>query len=410
MGKDKFQYNFLVMPHYNSHVTMLEYLLAVLIKSINAECFFLCHKNINQYPKSDKIHIIRLERECHPPEKLKNEISMIFDSINPDFIITTSDINESYFVNGEAKVRKIPSLCIFSVIPATCKHLILSKITRIWRHIKKNKICHPITIFKLLNYCRQYFNIMYFNKNYCPNLTNNATKTAVWGDAIKKSFIERGSDPEDIVITGCPFHDKLFNLVHNYSNCKVNYKNFKSRKVTLYISEPLYQLGLINYSNMEKIINTLYFEARNHGLFIIKLHPQEKIEDYPFLLDYASSDDFLCISDEHPLDELIYSSDFIVMPPSTVGIDAIVLGKKILILDINKFNIYQGFCPNTSIKNLEINIQNLMCDSINFNEYDKERDRFIKNYAYKFDGKSSERIVSLILNMLNYEKKENYDL
>tara|TARA_R110002073_G_scaffold56835_15_gene144546 strand:- start:12413 stop:13750 length:1338 start_codon:yes stop_codon:yes gene_type:complete len=203
-----------------------------------------------------------------------------------------------------------------------------------------------------------------------------------WGELSNKWFIERGTNPEKLQITGTPKTDFL----NTYP--KLNIKSEKINSV-LIVMNPI---GDENINNFLKII----FESNLHSKYRIniKLHPGS-IDNKDLIYKHFAQNDISIFKHEN-IHDLIYGSDVVISTTSTVGNEAIALYKPLIKVDIEGVDTvleYEHFdCCNiiSSSDELAETIANTQM------LYDKHKnyDMFINKYFYKLDGKSIDRIIN----------------
>lgn len=237
----------------------------------------------------------------------------------------------------------------------------------------------------------------------------SATKMAVWGDYSRKWMINRGVDENRLVITGAPFFDRYFYRKPGkdvYTELKID----RCKKIVLYTLEcspknVMFIKFLILPNQHKKRISAIFNTFKNlPDLFlVIKVHPSVKDSS---IIDIASEETgFKNYKVVYDIDiyNLLSISDLVITSWSTVGLEAILLGKPLMIINFYG-NVKDpiGFAKKgvaiavDKPSDLKKTINSMLTDLKLQKSLGKGRRRFIRLYNYKHDGKASERVVKLI--------------
>lgn len=252
-----------------------------------------------------------------------------------------------------------------------------------------------------------------------PELGPIATdKVAVNGIFDKNNLINRGVNPGKIVITGCPRFDILYNKLNNIEEIKdrvygclsVN----KNKDIIVFASSPT----VLNVRKEDKItllssVFTTIKQFQDKEL-IVKLHPNEEDEYLHYkIASKVNIKNIKIIRDINLLD-LLVSCDVLITAQSNVGIDAILAGKKLVIIYQNQNEPDTMPFLNSGIASYINKVEDIepMLNNIFYNNepsYLKEEasKRFIVENAHKFDGQSTNRVISLINSMIKNEYSFN---
>lgn len=238
---------------------------------------------------------------------------------------------------------------------------------------------------------------------FLPNLT------FVYGKYYKELLTTKSVyNPSEVKVTGSPRYDSLFYADKIYSK-----KDFKKRyniplhnKIVLWTTQCHSRLvdDGENLLNFETVFNAIS-EMKNITL-IVKQHQNEpekytqmikksqKMFDANILLVPKNSDTF----------EQLYVSDVMITRDSTTALEAVALDKPVLILNLGnkpdrvdfvKQGVAKGVYKSEDFKpTLEI----LLKDDSSLK---KNREKYIEEYLYKIDGKSSERVVDAVKRVIN---------
>lgn len=138
---------------------------------------------------------------------------------------------------------------------------------------------------------------------------------------------------------------------------------------------------------------------------VIKLHACEKDRrSYKKIAKEAGLSNYTILQNVDML-ELICYSDLIIMHISTAGYEAVLLDKNVITLhgssnyekeDIWNFRKYNAVLGIDDLKDLEKSIRKVLFDPETIDRLKKGREEYIKEHAYKLDGKASDRVKQVI--------------
>ncbi len=191
------------------------------------------------------------------------------------------------------------------------------------------------------------FAILYQWLNYKKRFPNLPTKIFVMDKFAKEEIIKEGFDKNKIIITGQPFFEILlkkknqkFRLNKLRSSLNLSSKDF----LITYASEPISQdypksyWGYTEQSILREIYETIKkitpLSTKKISL-VIKLHPRETLNNYKKIINYLKKNSINIIvdKDHRPLD-LILASNLICGMSSMFLIEAVILGKPIISVQI----------------------------------------------------------------------------
>ena len=343
----------------------------------------------------------------------KRKVKELFDSLNPALIIT---VNESYYADRfflqEAKKRDIPSLSLFSVILQT--------------PISTSPVQTGISLKRLASYAAGWLlaKVLSLYRSILITLgiplfyigspsRGQATLVCVWNKAVKRKLVESGGLAEKIVVTGSPGHDMLYhkdiyfnqeatNRIYNSLNIE------RDKEIILFLSQPFASGGYCTVAEQRRLTESVIESAAQSGesILVIKLHPRESINEYAYLEGHPAKDRFRVVSSgDVELYSIMQASRLIITQSSTAGLDAVLLGKDIinvnLIIKAQPDYVKRGTTLAVYTESeLAPAIQRILNDEATRVNLRKAREKFIKNNFPTFDGKATERIMELISQML----------
>ena len=244
---------------------------------------------------------------------------------------------------------------------------------------------------------------------YCPI----PDRTAVYGTYHKDLLTKVSAYPVDsVVVTGQPRYDILYYADKIYSKDK-NFKKFEINldyKIILWITQCHGLSNEENIKNFKAVFETM--QNLKDVTLIIKQHPGEGKEYTKMIEKYLNSYKINAVVTPKDSDTsgLLYACDLMITRHSTTAMEAVVLNKPVIILNLSgepdpveyvKEGVALGVYDE---KDLKATIDKLLKDD---SELAKNRGKYIEKYLYKLDGKATERVVNLIAEMVNDREKSD---
>jgi len=236
-----------------------------------------------------------------------------------------------------------------------------------------------------------------------PFIDSRFANSLQWlpGPYLYKPLIDAGYPESSLVVTGYPIYDQTIKKITNYSQEKRKNNQIK----VLFVPIQMYEIGL--WSKKEHQVNlkeTIKSLSNNKEFSLsVKIHPSSSILAYYESIIHKI-DSKIPIYQKGEVVDYLLDADVVISFPSasTAIIHALMAKKPVILCDF--FNIGVGevleqgigvHCTNpddlpTLVKNVSLN------NSSSGPAYDK----FMQDYFYKNDGKSSERLCDAILNLL----------
>ena len=184
---------------------------------------------------------------------------------------------------------------------------------------------------------------------------------------------------------------------------RVKYGIPVDRKVVLVLTSWFVEARLWTVEERRFFVTKIAEACINLGdvQLVFKLHaPHENMEDYHKILkDYPGSP---LIFDFESLHELISIADVVVSVSSTAALEAMVLDKPVLIVNMDygsKIFKDSGALFIEKTDSFELALEKLLYHTGEFVDLDKMH-RFVFNQAYLIDGNASRRISDLIHSMV----------
>jgi len=156
----------------------------------------------------------------------------------------------------------------------------------------------------------------------------------VWSENAKDNLIKFGNFPSQIpIVTGDPKSDFLPEAIKNFDAIKIKstLKISTEKKIILFATQTLSNL------NEKSLITNSIFKSISkipNSFLVIKAHPNESdLSYYEKIAKIYDVKNFVILQ-SHNLYELIFISDMVIVPYSTVGIEAMRLRKPVVVLNM----------------------------------------------------------------------------
>jgi len=236
----------------------------------------------------------------------------------------------------------------------------------------------------------------------------------------KKYWVNAGSDPNKIVVTGQPRFDFYFRSSYpNLKDCGVSLE--RSGKIILFfayeINAYLPQLEDPWKELRDRTFEILVNVAKQHGyILLIKPHPQHPMNDQKYMIeqlrklsDQEWNRSVFYLNPRTDARVLIINANVVVAFQTTALLEALAAGKKVLytgwteIFDATKnlllpYHLYSDVIQ--WVKSPEELLNNIINDNGDLSLDKKKRLQIFEEYLGPFDGMASERTWSVIKNFL----------
>ena len=244
-------------------------------------------------------------------------------------------------------------------------------------------------------------NVMsYYETVYRKQLNTRPTAFAVLCDYAKEEILKRGIDPKSVYVTGQPAFDKHpWYLIHTEKEDVCKKLGIDSNKALItFMSQP--------NAEREDVFRTLMEAVKKIGSnrinMVVKLHPNEDGKIQQIIMNEMGVNDIVLVKNIDAR-ELLAISDFIITVSSTTGLEAAVMGKPLVYINVTDKEDYIPFadmgigikCTNSTelynvLKQTVINGNSLILSN---------------TYKYKTDGRAAERVGDLVKRLANKEYK-----
>lgn len=229
---------------------------------------------------------------------------------------------------------------------------------------------------------------------------------AVWGEYYRKWHTDRGKPPESQVVTGFPRYDELLTLppLDRDGLCRRFGMN-PERRIVLVITE--YFGGVSSrytVEDEERYVRSAFraLKAYDDIQIVVKLHPQFQTRYHRIVSEFAQQEDVRVIIARDSLWDLIRASSFVIVSVSTVCLEALALGKRVVSINMSESTDKSGLVQNGlaigAYNEEEINESVGICmkGADQDKDQDDERRRLLFPFLYIADGHASQRVAELI--------------
>lgn len=232
-------------------------------------------------------------------------------------------------------------------------------------------------------------------------------KAAVMGEKVRDIYLKKGIAPERIVVTGIAHYDRIFQ--RNSEQDKETLSRLKidpGKRIVVFATEAT---SFQETSAMIKGVIECVLKLED-TLLVIKVHPREEIELYQKIAESYHNPRIHVVRDMD-LYALLSSCQLLIAQFSTTGLEAMMFDKPVV--TINLFGqaepvpyVREGAALGVyRYEDIEPAIRKALFDMEIRHRLKEQRTKFVYDYAYKSDGKSSQRIVALMNEMMLQKPK-----
>ncbi len=260
--------------------------------------------------------------------------------------------------------------------------------------------------------------------------TPDNVKFAIFGKKYITELTNLGVNKKNINITGpiifdeiAKYTDPISNYTNNSNNNSINNEKsnqplepYESKTILLATSPFIEDRFLTKDQYFERVTSILTQLKTITKKINLKLHPRERnLEEYQKIIQQLQLTSIIsCDTDRHTHYQLIRNCNLVITFGSTVALEAMIMGKPTLTIDLfDKHNPTNGLIINSGATTIvKYNqplaplIQNLLIQD----PKQQQANAFIKELCYKIDGKASERIVRYIYKEIETIDKKNKQL
>ncbi|GEM_PF-7061624 len=271
------------------------------------------------------------------------------------------------------------------------------------------ELCRRMSIPTLNVHHGAHYGILYGTPPYD---VIKADKMAAWGSVHKEYYASKGVAEEQIVPAGSAVFDALNERLKVKDRHRAA-KELVCKRLSLDPNKKILTFAT-TYTAADGIINALSNEEedglsllrsiltaidnRPEWQLVVKLHPHEESSKYANILrDFPACEDRVVIIEITPLHDLIDASEFLVMPDSTVGLEAIILGVPVIVqfgvTYDSPYTKYEAVLPVYELGDLSAAVNQMIDNPEIRQRLLANRGKYLQGCGYLIDGKSAERLV-----------------
>ncbi|MBI5227923.1 UDP-N-acetylglucosamine 2-epimerase [Candidatus Micrarchaeota archaeon] len=234
---------------------------------------------------------------------------------------------------------------------------------------------------------------------------------AVWGEYARNQLIERGSPPEKIIVTGSPSIDFVLKQQIDKNRIFQSLKADPEKKTIFFAASDMIGARLWTRDEFENTIKQVCNAVNNMDevQLIIKIHPFHQGREPKFMEKFV---DGKKIFDGGIVDttDLLQLCDILITDVSTSALEAMAIGKNVAIINLTSRSVSEPY-PDIYItdgvaflinneEQVETCLNRILYDNELRDSLAKKRNEFVKEQLFRLDGKSSERVVDLIIKII----------
>lgn len=252
----------------------------------------------------------------------------------------------------------------------------------------------------------------YFSRNSLPSIemlhgvpgvaeVGKTTKVAVFGQRDKSFLKSQGVDESKLVITGCPYYDKFFDIEEQN----------KSFDFLLLILD---WIGFEQSASSQRVIFTevmhmlKLLQHLKHEQLVVKLHPSQREKELEYvqhLVDIAGIHTRVKVMKNADTIDLLKKAKIVFTHASSVGLEALLMKKPLIVLprllkSTVNYGEYNGCFVPENRKELLYSTEEILRDVHGYLSNNKENiERTIKYFSRDVTGQSYKKVANLCREM-----------
>ena len=246
------------------------------------------------------------------------------------------------------------------------------------------------------------------------HVSAKATRVAVNGELTKRLLLERGTEPERIAVTGLPQFDRLADPAGLDPEPVL-------RELGVAAGRPVVVHTMLSgqgVTSMDEVVAATAEvvdaanEMRRQAAFVFKRHPADTGNLLVARMGVNPEGAGIVLTLDAPTLRLLAGADVVVTQMSTTGQEAIMLGRPLVVVNLSgkpdtipyvEYGAALGvYRPGELAQALRL----ALSDDATLAALAEGRERFIRDFAYKADGKATERVIGVIDELLEDHSPE----
>ena len=235
---------------------------------------------------------------------------------------------------------------------------------------------------------------------------------AVLSQFEKDMYVSLGVPPEKIFITGQPRFDIIWQKQSNPNGQIIAELGVPEEKgIIVLATQPFVEPRIWTEQQREQLVQAAVSAVKEFPdkQLVIKLHPDESIEKYRKILTNIGEDKAIICRDVN-LYELLNAGELLMTGDSTVGLEAMLLDKPVIVVNFTGRPCVMGYAESGAAigvykeEGLAPAIGKALYDPLVRKELKQNREGFINKHVYKPDGQASKRVAKLIIQLIEKAK------
>lgn len=234
-----------------------------------------------------------------------------------------------------------------------------------------------------------------------------ATYACCWGSAHRRILSQHGVDPDQLVVTGCQSMSRTLEVQQHVARLKVGLP--AERPTVLLATNPIKLEERKKYASAFCDAMSLLPEFSA----IVRLHPAENLAEYKELIDGFPQVNFLP-NGVMSRDESLAAADIVVNHESSFGIDALLKGKLVVVLDVldaplkvAKDLVELANCPRAKSPNELANVIRRMQSDVNLrNKLQDGANQYALQYCNSYGQDAVAKICRVIDRAIEQRKTQ----
>jgi len=228
-------------------------------------------------------------------------------------------------------------------------------------------------------------------------------RTAVFGEAARRYLIEEGSYAADsLVVTGSPKFDELLEAARRWDRDGLRETLGVAPDERLLVVASRYRGIRRTHQSIGSAFPALVsaVERLERVRLVVKPHPAEPPAPYEAHIRAGGAKRCRVLSPSANFLELLYAADALVTVESLAAVEALVLGRPVLILNMptnQRQLVERGAALGVAVGQDPVAaIEQLLFDAASRERLERAREAFLPELAYGLDGQATRRILDLI--------------
>jgi len=233
---------------------------------------------------------------------------------------------------------------------------------------------------------------------------------AVIGDAFREQFVRQGVHNKQIVVTGHPTHDTVFQRARTIdaaerATIRRRYDLPHDSTVVLYATQPVLWRKVMTREALERNVRAIARTVAERAAcqLVLKLHPREDRADYAFC---ATLDPPVRVIAQAEMPDLIAACDLFISSSSSTVLLAMMLDRPIVTVNFDEvphFDQFEAIGGTVHVRTHERfadTFHRLLDDRQAAEQLRRQRRDVVARYA-RFDGHAADRIARLVADAID---------